>query len=211
MTPTRREFIQYVGTVLASLLTARCQRPTPTPMVTCYIVEPPTPVPGSSPTPSPHWATLRDCWLDLDHPDLQSPTETDFSFALRQRHAGALDALVSSQELDAAVAQEISVAFAQAIAHVQGQMATCYVALPPAFAFREDLIGQAAILEEMAAESDVNPATLSEIEAALERDITWLAQFEAGQIPGELEEIEPSPTSVQAARILVQLLLGGQE
>ncbi|MBE9508992.1 MAG: hypothetical protein IMY86_13205 [Chloroflexi bacterium] len=201
MKSTRREFISYVGVTLASLLTTRC-RPT------CYTPAAPVPYPPFTPTPNARWATLRECWLDLRNTELQSVEDTDFAIGLRQRHADALDALVTDGELDAAVAEEIGVAFEQAVAHVQRKMATCYIAVPPEFVPRENLVQQAAMLEEMAVESDIAPDTVAQAQAALERDVAWLAQFDAGQVPGTLDEVEVSTESVEAAHILVELLLG---
>ena len=39
------------------------------------------------------------------------------------------------------------------------------------------------------------------------REITWLAQFQPGQIPGSLEETEVDAASVEVANILIDLLL----
>jgi len=203
MKTTRREFIRRVGVALGSLMTMRC--------VTCYAPnpEPLTPSPSDTP-PTPDWATLRECWVDLDNPALQSFEDTDFSRDLRQRHDDALTALVESGEIDASVADEITAAFEEAIAHIQRQQATCYIALPPVFAPREDLVQQAAILEEMATEGDIDPETVAQAQAALEQDIAWLAQFHAGEVPSELDEIEVTPDAAEAARVLVKLLLGDQ-
>jgi hypothetical protein len=163
-----------------------------------------------TPTTSQHWTDLRRCWLDLDDPKLRSFEDTDFSHDLRQRHADALAALVTNGELDEAVADEIAVAFEEAIAHVQRQQATCYIALPPEFTPRDDLMRQAVVLEEMAAAGDIDPGTVAQVQAALERDMAWLAQFHTGEMPGKLEEIEITPEAAEAARVLVQLLLGDQ-
>lgn len=205
--PDRREFMRNIGVALASLLTARCiVQPTcytpalPTPMPTCYTATPPT--------PNPQWSALRDCWLALDDPALQSFEETDFSRELCQRHADALDALIAAGELDPAVAAEMAVAFQEAVAHVQRQMASCYIALPPEYTPRDDLVARAAALEEMAVRSEIDPATVEQARAALERDVAWLAQFHAGQTPGALDEVEVPPEAAEAARILVDLLLG---
>jgi len=91
---------------------------------------------------------------------------------------------------------------------MQRMMATCYIALPPVFAPRADLMQQAAILEEAAAEGDIESATMAEVQAALERDIAWFDQSLAGQNPGALETVEVDSASAEAARILVWLLLG---
>ena len=204
MKTTRREFIHRVGIALGSLMAARC-------VTTCYSPIPPTPSPTPPVTPlTPAWATLRACWLDLENPKLQSFEDTDFSRELHQRHADALSALVTSGELDAAVANEIAAAFEEAIAHVQRQQASCYIALPPEFTPRDDLMRQADLLEDLAAEGDIDPGTVAQAQEALERDIAWLAQFHAGKVPEELEEIEVTPEAAEAARILVTLLLGDQ-
>jgi len=156
-----------------------------------------------------NWAALRECWRDLKNPVLRSFEDTDFSRNLRVRHEDALAALVSGGELDAAVADELNTAFGQAVAHVQRQMATCYIMIPMEYFPRDDLMQQAAALEEMAAKSDINPATVAQAQAARQRDMAWLAQFHAGQKPGNLEQVPVGSTSAQAARALVDALLGG--
>jgi hypothetical protein len=203
MKTTRREFIRRVGVALGSLMAMRC--------VTCYApVEVTHPSPTAASDADPAWDALRECWLDLDNPELLSFEDTDFSRDLRQRHADALADLVDSGEIDAAVADEIDAAFEEAIAHIQRQQATCYIALPPEFTPRDDLMQRAEILEMMAAEGGIDSETVAQAQAALERDIAWLAQFHAGEAPGELEEIEVTPEAAEAARILVKLLLGDQ-
>lgn len=111
-------------------------------------------------------------------------------------------------ELDPAVADDIAVAFGQAVSHIQCGVATCYIALPPEYMPRADLLGQAAALEEMAAQGNLDPAVVEQARDALARDMEWLAAFQAGQVPGELQETEADATSIEAARILVELLLG---
>jgi hypothetical protein len=89
-------------------------------------------------------------------------------------------------------------------------MAECYIMLPPEFAPRADLVQQAAALEKIAEKGDVEPATVRLAQEALERDITWLAQFQSGQVTGTLEEVEADAASVEAAQILIELLVGRQ-
>jgi hypothetical protein len=151
---------------------------------------------------------LRACWLDLTNPKLKVPQDRAFVKDLSQRHADALKALVDGKELDVAVAAEIGVAFEQAVAHTRRQLATCYEAISSEFAPREDLMTQAAALTEMAQRSSIDPSTVARARAALERDMAWLSQFQAGQKPGELSYIQVTPTEAEAARILVELLLG---
>jgi hypothetical protein len=202
MNTTRREFIRRVGIALGSLMGVR--------WACCYAPIPPTLSPSPPGSTDPDWNTLRACWLDLDHPELQSFEDTDFSLDLRQRHEHALASLVERGELDVAIADEIHVAFEEAIAHIQAQQVTCYAALPPVFAPRDDLVKQAEVLEEMAATGDIDPETMAQAQAALERDIAWLARFHAGEEPRELDGIEITPEAAEAARILVELLLGYQ-
>ena len=183
MKRTRREFIRYVGLVMASLAMAHCRS-------------------GRLPEGGPDWDAVRACWFALDG------AGTDDYQDLQWRHQEALQALVDDGELDSEVAARIGAAFGQAVAHMQRMMATCYIALPPVFAPRADLMQQAAILEEAAAEGDIESATMAEVQAALERDIAWFDQSLAGQNPGALETVEVDSASAEAARILVWLLLG---
>lgn len=204
MRSTRREFIQYIGIALASLLSTRC---TPT----CYTPMPLTPFPSSSSSLSPYWLALRKCWLELSDPRLQSQEDTEFSMDLRERHADALHALVSNGGLSADVSAEIGAAFEQAVAHIQRQMASCYIMLPPEFAPRADLVRRITLLEEMSKENDIDPEIVQEMRTALERDVAWLAEFQAGRVPGEWEDAEVDAVSIEAARILVELLLEDYE
>lgn len=204
MKATRREFMGYVGIVLGALLSTRCAP-------TCYTPVPTGPFPTSPPTAKPSWNVLQECWFTLDDPRLRSYEETEFSIDLRKRHTDALETLVSGRELSSEVAEEINIAFEQAVAHIQRQMASCYIALPPEFGPRDDLVERVTVLEEMAEESDVEVETVREMRAALERDMEWLAEFDAGKMPGEWEEVEVDSVSRQAARVLVDLLLGDFE
>ena len=151
---------------------------------------------------------LRECWADLKNPELRTYDDTAFAKALRERHAAALQGLVERGELEAAVADEIHAAFAQAIAHVQRQMALCYIMMPVESVPRSDLMRQVAVLEEMAAKSEIDPATVAQARAALERDIAWLAEFQAGGMAGALGQVPVGATSVSAARVLAEVLSG---
>lgn len=231
MEPTRREFLRQVGvffaTVVAGGVTVSCTSEATPPTPTCYAPVAPTPVPTSGPTmtcyeptmppPTPtilasdaRWNALRVSWLELNNPQLQSYEDTDFSRRLRQQHADALTALTESGQIDAAVAADIQVAFEQAIAHIQRQQATCYIALPPEYAPRQDVMTQTAALTEMAQRSEIEPATVERAQAALARDMAWLAQFQAKQQPSDLADIQATPTEIKAARILVDLLAAAE-
>ncbi len=105
------------------------------------------------------------------------------------------------------MADRITIAFEEATAHVHLQAATCYVALPAEFTPRADLMQQAATLEDMAAQSDIDPDTVERAQEALGRDIAWLSQFEPRGTPEALEKTEVDAASVEAANILVELLV----
>lgn len=201
MATSKRSFIRYVGLMLGSILATRCAP-------TCYTQTPPTPTPLSS--GDPLWEALRVCWMDLQDPRLQTFEDTDFTRELRRRHADALAALVAEEGLHPTVAENIGIAFEQGMAHVQRQMASCYMLIPPEFAPREELVNQVAVLGEMAATSEIDPSTVARAQEALERDIAWLAEFEAGMVPEELDDVHAGWEEVEAARILVELLLYGQ-
>jgi len=72
------------------------------------------------------------------------------------------------------------------------------------------MLSQLEVLEQMAVESEIDPATVAQVRAALEQDIAWLAEFKAGQTPDSSGGVEVSWTSMEAARILIELLLAGQ-
>jgi hypothetical protein len=158
----------------------------------------------------PSWAALRACWSELKIPEMLVGPDPDSQRALRQRHTAALDALVAAGELEAAVAGELNMAFEQSVSHMERSAGMCYIAMPAESWPRGDLMEQKAALEEMAVKSDVQPDTVARARAALERDITWLGRFQAGETPGSLGEIEVSPTAAGAARALVELLLNAK-
>jgi hypothetical protein len=153
------------------------------------------------------WQEVRECWLDLQDPKLQSFDESAFPAELLRQHAVAIDALTAGKALDPKVAHAITVAFEQAVFHIRRQMATCYIMLPPEFIPRQDLTDQAAALAEMAERSDIDPATVDRARAALTHAMAWLARFEAGQQPGMMQSIKATPEEAEAARVLINVLL----
>ena len=243
MKTNRREFMQGVGLVLASLLSTRCSprttcyepiQPTPTaptPMPTCYTVVP-TPSPQPSVGQSKEWDSLRQPWHDLDRlaqdaPNLERGEKT------RERlvadHQRALDKLVAAGDLDPIVAEEMQAAFEGAAYHIWRANApmTCYESVPfPDYQVESssDLARQADMLAEMAEQSAIDEATVTQVQAAIERDVAFLAMATDDQralleqvheadngthdFPrlAELDMDVPSE-SVEAARILVELLL----
>ncbi|MHB0877906.1 MAG: hypothetical protein ACYC5O_17855 [Anaerolineae bacterium] len=208
--------------------------PTQTPMITCYTV---VPVVTVTPTvvveSSPDWGHLRALWLDLDGiaevagDNERGPEERDRLIA---EHEATLGRLVAAGLVDEAVAADMQVAYAEAAFHVWrlNSNMTCYVPAPyPEYSIesRAELLLQAQLLEEMAAKAALDADTVTEARAAIERDIAYMSLTaeeqkalidriveEAGQggdYPSLDEvELEVPPASAEAARVLVQLLLG---
>lgn len=214
MTPTRREFLRGVALALASLSLTRCSLPSPL---------------GREKTPQDR---LRTCWLQID--TLAAKAQDDFEQGEEMRdqltddHRTALDELVAAGELTAAVANDIQVAFQEAVYHVWRANApiTCYEAVlidyTPTSATQ--LVQQADLLAEMAESSTLDAQTVARVQAVIERDIAFLALADeevralydrlmeaAGDsytLPSFDElELEIPPEAVAAAHFLVELLL----
>jgi hypothetical protein len=211
MRSTRRDFIKSVGIAIASLVMVRC-------------------IPFGSKDDSPR-ARLRNCWLRLDW--LAQQTQKDFERGdqaldgLVADHRAVLNDLVTAGELDAAVADQMQVAFTEAAFHVWRSNApiTCYEAVMVDYtpASSGQLAQQAGLLAEMAESGDLDPATVAQAQAAIERDITFLklSSEETQALYDELREaagdtndfpsfdeldLEISPETAEAARFLVELL-----
>ena len=162
-------------------------------------------------TDSPHWDALRRCWIELKSIEVDPFGKASEVSDLKQRHTEVVGALVASGELEGVIADEVRVAFDQAVAHAEGKMALCYIAFPIEYGPRQDLMEQIAVLQEVASQSDIDPATIAQVRAAMGRDIAWLEQFQAGKSPGELGVTEANWASLEAARIIVELMLGDWE
>ncbi len=217
MTPTRRDFIKSAGIAIASLVMARC-----------------IPMGGGDDSPR---SRLRSCWLRLDWLAQQTQEWDNYELGERAReelvteHRAALDDLVAAGQLDPVVADQMHIAFSEAAYHVWRSNApiTCYEPSQLGMAYmrnRGELVQQIELLEEMARVSAVDEETVTLAHTAIEQDIAFLTvavaletldgearweaerqlveQFEAG-------EIETSPEAVEAARILVDLLLRRME
>jgi hypothetical protein len=137
-----------------------------------------------------------------------TPEQQEAFASMVQGHREALDVLVAAGELDAAVADGIAVAFEQDIAHREGSMSMCYIAIPAEAFTRQDMGQQLALLDEMAAQSAIDPVTVEQARAALARDIEQLAQLQAGQVPASEGDLPEDASVHEAARILTELLLG---
>lgn len=222
MKTTRREFMRAVGVAIASLLTSRCTRPT------CYVL-----VITAPPKEDALWDALRAPWTNLDRL-ARDAQDMEKGQATLQRliadHQAALDQLVAAGALSSDIADDLQAAFAGAAHHVWRANApiTCYIPSPyPDYRVQSssDLARQAEILEEMAQKSSIDPQTVAQVQAAIERDITYLAMApedqqalveaviktagEGGPYPSLTElDLDLSHESVEAAHILVELLLG---
>jgi hypothetical protein len=139
------------------------------------------------------WLSLRGCWAELESGKERSFSDAPLPANLPQRHADALGKLVADGGLEAAVAEKVEAAFGQMLESMP----------------RGDMMGQIAALEEMAGRSDIDPATVAQVRASLERNIAWLAQFQAGESTGWVNDVEVDTSSAEAARVLAQLLLEG--
>ena len=158
--------------------------------------------------PQKPWTALRRCWAELNSGEARSIGDESLPQELQQRHAQALAALVASGDLATDVADRVGIAYEQILAHKEGLMGLCYIAFPSEYMPRQDLMGQIVALEEMAGNSDLDPAVVAQVREVLGRNIAWLAQFLAGEQPGVVSDIEVGTTSAEAARVLVELLLG---
>jgi hypothetical protein len=159
--------------------------------------------------PQKPWTALQSCWAELKCGQTRSIGDESLPQEFQQRHAQALKALVDAGELATDVADRVGIGFEQILAHNEGLMSLCYIAFPAEYFPRQDLLDQIAALEEMAGKSGLDPAVVARLREALGRDIAWLAQFVAGdEGPGIVSDIEVGTTSAEAARVLVELLLG---
>ena len=212
MTPTRREFIKSLGIAVASLAMARC-------------------IPSGGGGDSAR-DRMRDSWLRLDW--LAQKAQGDYERGerarddLAARHRAALDDLVAAGELGADVADELDAAFGAAITHVllANAPVTCYEAVLVDYtpASSSQLVRQADLLAQMADAGDLDPDTVAQAQAAIERDVAFLAlSYEETQAiydtlmktTGDTYDfptfdeldLEVTPEAAEAARFLVELLL----
>ena len=155
------------------------------------------------------WLALRGCWAELESGKARSLSDAPLPADLPQRHSDALGKLVSNGEMEAVVAEKVKAAFGQMLEHIDGLGSMCYIAMPIESMPRGDMMGQIAALEEMAGKSDIDPATVAQVRASLERNIAWLVQFQAGESTGLVHDVQVDTPSAEAARVLVEMLLEG--
>ena len=133
--------------------------------------------------------------------------------------------LVEAGELNVASAEHVQLIFDEAAYHIERSMGTCYEAMPmPDYvpAARGQVMQQTDLLAEMAEKGDLDPQTVAQAQAALERDVAFLNLSEeekrafytelaaAGPAYPPFDEIdlEVTPEAAEAAAFLAQLLSG---
>jgi hypothetical protein len=177
---------------------------------------------------------LRACWLGLESIAQRAQEDAEGAekekLALEVEHRAALDELVPLDEVRAAVADDVQVAFEAAAFHVWRANApiTCYepVLIDYTPTSSQQLAAQAAILAEMADDGAIEKDVVAQAQAAIERDIAFLSlsleevralyqQIAQGSIDGSIPsfdevEFEVTPEAVEAAQFLVGLLLDNE-
>lgn len=210
MSLTRRRFIKSVGVTLASLIVTRT-------LTACTSQSS-----GSDSQQQEHfaWDQLRQCWFELsalkdvslgsDWKRIQVQVDEQ-----EAAHQAALAELVEAGELDKAVADQVELAFAEAVYHIERSMATCYIAIPFEHDVRADLLQQTDALHQAADELDLDPAVVGQAQAAIARDVAFFEAVKIGEVERQqveqqfmANELDASPEAVEAARLLVELLLG---
>jgi len=225
MTIHRRSFMKLLGISVASLSLTRCAPFT----TTCYAPTL-TPIPTRSPAGATRRERLRQYWLRFDELAQKSweDTENQLGKELAAGHRLALDELVENGELSAAVADLVHEAYDGAVYHVwrSNTGMTCYVGTfnyGPASA--SVLVEQSQVLNQIASQWTIDPATLAKAQAALEHDMSYyaLSQEEVEALHSQLLEesrpeqplpefeelpLEPTPEAKEASRFIIDLLMG---
>lgn len=212
LSPSRREFIKQFGIALAGLLTTRCA------------------LPGQSKTPRDqlrfYWQRFD--WLAGQSRDWKDPERGDEARErLNREHREALDTLVSAGELAQPVADLVQTAFEAATYHVWRSNAaiTCYE--PMIVEYRPTASSQLVVQSAwLAGAGDLDPATVAQAQAAIERDMAFLqltnaevnnlyrrlidASEDGRPIPQFDDlDLEVTAEAVQAAQFLIELLVEG--
>jgi hypothetical protein len=236
----RRDFMKVFGISLGSLLLARCQVPwDSSPQQTCYAPSPitPTTTPIRSGSLSPRerlhlgWLRFGELARKAAEP-IGTPgsggTSESFAAQIRADHRAALDELVAVGEISATMADLLQEAYAAAVFHIWRSNAplTCYLVGPIGFtpASADDLVAQAAALNQVAEGTPIPAETLAKIRSALEHDLAYYALSDAevealyaqlreeyadpnGGIPDFADvQLNLSPDVIAAAEFLVAVL-----
>jgi hypothetical protein len=231
MSISRRDFMRLVGVSVASLSLTRCRF---LPLATCYAPMPPTPT-----GPASARERLRLCWLSFGElaqatsieskkstPSEATTSENAFGQELVSKHRQALDEAVAAGELTPAVADLVQEAYEAAVYHVWRSNApmTCYAPVIVDYApvSADTLVKQAEVLNEIAGESAVDPATLEKARASIEHDMAFyaltaaevrtlydqlIAQSQAQGIPNfDSLDLEVTPEARAATEYIIGLL-----
>lgn len=213
---TRREFIKNVGLAVASLAMARC----------FLITEKKDSARGR----------LRRCWLLLEwlaqetqRNPIQSNRAQD---QLVADHCTILNDLVATGELEPAVADQLQAAFEKTAYHAWCVNApkNCYPSTEPNYTppSAGQLMQQVSLLTRTAEHGEPDAETIAQVQAAIERDIAFLALSDKetqalydalaeaggnphGFPPFEELELEIPSQATEATCFLVELLLEKQE
>jgi hypothetical protein len=179
-----------------------------------------------------HRDRLRSCWYRFDWLAQQAHGNYERGENAREElaaeHRAALDELVATGELETTIADELEAAFAAAANHILWSNApiTCYDTAMPDYTPTSagQLVNQAELLEDLADDATVDQGAVAHAQAAIERDITFLAMTneewqalyqELVRAAGESYDypafdeldLEITPEAAEAARFLVELLL----
>ena len=217
MSLTRRDFIKGLGIWMASVVISGC-------------------VPHKDKADTPR-DRLRSCWLRLDWLAEQTqqgnkakPGEDALKKGEGARtrlvtdHQSALDELVAAGDLDQAVAAQVQTAFGAAAYHIWRSNApiTCYEPMMLDYMpLTSAQLGQQAAI--LAQGKDLDPNTVARMQAAIARDIAFLAltntdrqtlystlikASQEGQPIPQFEQLdlEVSPDAAEAAQFLVDVL-----
>ncbi len=225
----RRDFMKLFGVSVASLFLTRCQMSLVPPG--CYAPLPP-PTVTSLPTAASARERLRLFWLRFGELAQHSPTDTETKLGgeLVAGHLAELDVLVANGEISAPVADLVQEAYEAAVYHVwrSNVNITCYEPMIVDYApsSANVLVEQAQVLNQLAAEGTIEPATLAKAQTALEHDLSYYdltdAEVEAlygrllsdnqqtGQPIPSFEELslELTPEAKEATQFMVALLTG---
>ena len=217
MSLTSRDFMKLFGVSAASLYLTRCQLLTTLPATSSSARE-----------------RLRLSWLKFNKLAQKTSNgrnkENDLGQQMIVEHRAALDELVAAGEISASVADLVQEAYEAAVFHVwrSNVPITCYapVIVDYAPSSANVLVKQSEVLNQIAAQGTVDPATLAKAQSALEHDMAFYAlsdadvqalydqliknSQEAGQpIPSfEALQLELTPDAQAAAQFILELLTG---
>jgi len=227
MSISRRDFMKLVGISFSSLLLTNCTIPIG---VSCYAPLIPTP------TPNDPKSRLRRYWLSFgelaartQEESSKGSTENTFGQELYSGHRAALDALVSTGELTAEMADLVQEAYGAALNHVwrSNALITCYEPMRVDYAptSAQILVQQADALNQLAAKGSIDPQTLENARLAIEHDLAFyeLTNEEVNALYEHLlteldeqgkslpdfsgVELEISPEAKAATQFIINLLL----